>query len=672
MMSTLQRSLLFWSALAAGAIAIFVMTRPGTDAGAPPRHLVLFTLDTTRADALGSYGGPVSATPHLDQLAAAGVRFDNAVSSSPITGPAHAAVMTGRYPARYGVRDNATTPLPDEAVTLAERLRDAGFSTGGFIGAFVLDRAYGFAQGFDAFEGFDRVEAGREANAERRGDAVVDEALEWLAGVDPGQRVFLWVHLYDPHAPYSAPAPFAGRHPDRPYVDEVSYMDAQVGRVLDALRNRGMFDDSLVVAIADHGESLGEHGEDEHGVFLYESVIRVPFLVAGPPARQGLVIAEQVRSIDVAPTVLDLLDVAPATDADGESLSTLLRGESRSTVPVAYAESYYPKWHYGWSELRALRADGWKVIDAPRPELYAIDKDPREMNNLVDTQQSLAQRMVSEAQAIEHSLTGGKAVTTPAPSPDTLERLRSLGYVGTSTPQLDSSDRGPDPKDRIEERRTFKRLLTAVIDDLAANRLEEAVRGLRELIRINDRAFDLHEMLGEAYLRQGRPDAALGEFEMAALLNPAAASPLLSAAELQLRRGDVRDARARWAQARSIAPQSFDVALVDGLILEAEGRPTDAMAAYRRAIALNPAAPRPRMMLVRVASQLKDFPAAEAELRALLAVGHQPSRMHLALGQLAALQGRAAEAERHYRDALRIEPDLRMAEDALRALRGGR
>lgn len=671
-MSTLQRSLLFWSVLAAGAIATFVLTRPGTDAGASPRHVVLFTLDTTRADALGSYGGPTTATPHLDQLAVSGVRFEAAISPSPITGPAHAALMTGRYPARYGVRDNATTPLPDDAVTLAERLRDAGFSTGGFIGAFVLDRAYGFAQGFSTFGGFDRVEAGREANAERRGDAVVDDALAWLAGVDTSQRIFLWVHLYDPHAPYSAPAPFAGRHPEQPYLDEVAYMDAQIGRVLDAIRGRGMFDDSLVIAIADHGESLGEHGEDEHGVFLYESVIRVPFLVAGPSVKQGLAITEQVRSIDVVPTVLDLLDVAPATDADGESLSALLRGGSRSTVPVAYSESYYPKWHYGWSELRALRADGWKVIDAPRPELYAVDTDTRESTNLFTSQQALASRMIAEAQALERSLTGGRTVAASAPSPETLARLRSLGYVGTSAPQIDSSNRGPDPKDRIEERRTFKRLLTGAIDDIAANRLDEAVRGLRELIRINDRAFDLHEMLGEAYLRQGQPDAALGEFEMAALLNPAAASPLLSAAELQLRRGDVRDARARLSQARSVAPQSFDVALVDGLILEAEGRPVDAMAAYRRAVALNPAAPRPRMMLVRVASQLKDFPAAETELRALLTVGYQPSRMHLALGQLAAMQGRTADAERHYRDALRFEPGLQMAEDALRGLRGGR
>ncbi|MGE3345243.1 MAG: sulfatase-like hydrolase/transferase [Vicinamibacterales bacterium] len=671
-MSTLQRSLLFWSALAAGAVAVFIATRGGDPATAAPRHVVLFTLDTTRADALGSYGGRATVTPHLDQLAASGVRFDAAISPSPITGPAHAALLTGRYPARYGVRDNATTPLPEEAVTLAERLRDAGFATGAFIGAFVLDRPYGFAQGFGTFGGFDRVEAGREANAERRGDAVVDEAIAWLGSVSTDQRVFLWVHLYDPHAPYAAPAPFAGRHPDQPYLDEVAYMDAQIGRVLDALRTRGLFDDSLILAIADHGESLGEHGEDEHGVFLYEPVIRVPFIVSGPSVQEGLTVSEQVRSIDVTPTVLDLVGLPKADDADGESLTALLRGGSRTTVPVAYAESYYPKWHYGWSELRALRADGWKVIDAPRPELYAIDKDARESANLFTSQQALASRMIAEAKALERSFTGGRTVTAAAPSPDTLERLRSLGYVGTSAPPLDSSDRGPDPKDRIEERRTFKRLLTTVIDQMGAGRLDEAERGLRELIRINDRAFDLHEMLGEVYARQNRPDAALGEFEMAALLNPAAASPLLSAAELQLRRGNVRDARARWTQANTVAPQSFDVALVDGLILEAEGRAADAMAAYRRAIGLNPAAPRPRMMLVRVASQLRDFATAESELRTLLDAGHQPSRMHLALGQLSAVQGRLAEAERHYVEALRIEPGLRIAEDALRALRGGR
>jgi len=663
---TFARMALFWGTML--LVALVVWFRQTGTPQAVPRHVVLFTLDTTRADRIGTYGASDARTPVLDALAARGVRFDDAVTTSPITGPAHAAIFTGMYPARFGVRDNATTPLPDDAVTLAEHLEGAGFSTGGFIGAFVLDRAFGFAQGFASFSGFDRVDSGREANAERRGGLVVDDALRWLDGTSPGQRIHLWVHLYDPHAPYGAPAPFGPEFAGRPYDGEIAYMDAQIGRVLTALEARGMLDDTLVVAVADHGESLGEHGEDEHGVFLYEPVMRVPLIVAGPSVTTGHVVTEQVRVIDLLPTVLDLAGLPEAAGLDGETLRPLLEGGTRAMVPAAYAESYYPKLHYGWSELRSLRADGWKVIDAPRPELFAIAKDPQEADNLFEAQRALGERMVAEAQRMEQVFTGGRTTEVQAPSAETLERLRSLGYIGTSSPTLATGERGPDPKDRIEERRTFKRLMSEAIDDMAGNRLEDAARKLRELVRINDRAYDLHQLLGEVYQRQGRATEALGEYEMAALLHPRAAAPHLSAAELLLGSGRTADARRRLDTAIALDPGSFDVALVSGRVLEAEGRAADALVAYERAIAINPANPRARMLLVGVASGLNRLDLAEQQLQQLLVMRYQPSRTHFALGRLAQIRGRLDVAEQHYREALRLEPGLGMAAEALRQI----
>lgn len=660
---------LFWSSMIVVAIVTWAIAdRDATEARAP-RHVVLFTLDTTRADRIGAYGAPLARTPHLDDLAARGVRFDDAVTTAPITGPAHAAIFTGHYPARFGVRDNATTPLPEQATTLAEHLSVAGFATGGFIGAFVLDRAYGFAQGFSAFSGFDRVESGREANAERPGAAVVDDALRWMDTVPVDQPSFLWVHLYDPHAPYAPPAPFAQDFSGRPYDGEVAYVDHQVGRVLSALQARGTLESSLVIAVADHGESLGEHGEDEHGVFLYEPVMRVPLIMAGPSVRPGFVSSEQVRVIDLVPTVLDLLGLPAVNGLDGETLRTLLTGGTRQTVPAAYAESYYPKLHYGWSELRSLRADGWKVIDAPRPELYALPKDASETANQFEAQRALAARMLAGAARLERELTGGQTTEAAAPNRETLERLRSLGYVGTSAPVGAGSERGPDPKDRIEERRTFKRLMSEAIDDLRANRLDEAVRKFRELVTINERAYDLHQLLGEAYQRMGRLNDALGEFEMAALLNPAAAAPLLSAAELLMSAGRTAEARKRVEVATALDPGSFDVALVRGQVLQAEGQAVEAHAAFERAISLNPANPRARMLLIGVASQLRRFDIAEREANTLLASGYRPSRMHLTLGGLAQMQGQRDRAAQHYREALRLEPGLTMAEEALRRMR---
>ncbi len=640
-----------------------------TRAPSGPVNVVVITLDTLRADRVGAYGYAAGRTPHLDALARAGVRFDDAVSASPITGPAHAGLLTGRYPARLGVRDNATTPVPDSAVTLAEMLAANGYDTGGFIGAFILDRPYGFAQGFQTFDGFARVESGREANAERTGADVVDRALQWLSARPAERPFFLWVHLYDPHAPYAAPAPYGSDFAAQPYDGEVAFTDAQVGRLLDALRARGVMERTVVMALADHGESLGEHGEDEHGVFLYEPVVRVPWLVSGPGIRGGAVVTDQVRSLDLAPTVMSVVGLPVPQGLDGMDLGPLLRGEARASSPAAYAESFYPRFHYGWSELRSVRADGWKVIDAPRPELYNLREDPHERSNLYEAQRALADRMIAEATRMDREFTGGALVEVVQPDRDTMERLRSLGYVGTSATTLPAGTRGPDPKDRIAERREFKVLMSAAIDELRGGRAATAIDKFRRLIAINDKAYDLHQLLGEAYQTLGRLPEALGEYEYAALLNQRAPAPVLAAAEVHLAMGDLGAARRRRDQAAALDPQSFDVFVVSGRILEAEGRMPEALTAYERAVTLNGANPRPRMLLVGVASRLQRYDLAEAQLRALLTMGYQPSRTHFALGRLAHLRGRTDEAAQHYREALRLEPGLTMAAEGLRAIK---
>ena len=262
--------------LAAGVITLLLVVAyiawrrtPGISPANRPTNILLITLDTVRADRIGAYGYAAARTPNLDALARDGVRFDDAVAAAPITGPAHAALFTGRYPGRLGVRDNASTPLPADANTLAHVLSQRGFATGGFIGAFILDRPYGFAKGFSHFEsGFTRVDSGHEANAERRGSVVVDDAVKWIGSLPPDRPFFAWTHLYDPHAAYLPPEPFATDFAGRPYDGEIAFVDQQIGRLLDALRARNALARTLVIAIADHGESLGEHGEDEHGVFL--------------------------------------------------------------------------------------------------------------------------------------------------------------------------------------------------------------------------------------------------------------------------------------------------------------------------------------------------------------------------------------------------------------------
>src|SRR6185295_3326573 len=262
----------------AGALAAWTLAH----AQAPPPNVLLITLDTVRADRIGAYGYANAATPALDRLAREGIRFADATTQAPLTAPAHAALLTGLYPARIGVRDNATTPVPDAVTTAAEAFKSRGYRTGGFVGAFILTAPYGFAQGFDTFDAdFPGFSDALKLQVQRRGDAVVDRALQWLEGA-AAQPFFGWVHLYDAHAPYDAPAPFGARFKTSPYDGEIAYVDACVGRLITALERTGRLDRTIVAVVADHGESLGEHGEQEHGMFLYEAALRIPWIMRLP------------------------------------------------------------------------------------------------------------------------------------------------------------------------------------------------------------------------------------------------------------------------------------------------------------------------------------------------------------------------------------------------------
>ncbi len=296
--------------LGALALALLLHAQP-----APP-NVVFITIDTVRADHLGAYGYTKGSTPALDRLARDGVRFADATSQAPLTGPAHAALLTGSYPARFGVRDNATTPLPPGAPTMAEAFKAGGYRTGAFIGAFIVDAQYGFGQGFDEFDAhFARFANADKIDARRPGGEVTDAALQWIAATPRGRPFFAWVHLYDAHSPYEVPAPYRSRFASLPYDAAVSYVDACVGRIVAALEQSGHLDRTIIAVVADHGESLGEHGEKEHGLFLYDAVLHVPWIIRLPGRQHaGTVVATQVRSIDVLPTLAELAGV-PARHA---------------------------------------------------------------------------------------------------------------------------------------------------------------------------------------------------------------------------------------------------------------------------------------------------------------------------------------------------------------------
>ena len=398
-------------------------------AGRP--SVLLVSIDTLRADHVGSYGYRAAATPVIDALAARGLRFEQAETVTPLTLPAHTSLLSGTFPAFNGVRDNGSFYVGDEITTLAEVLKAHGYRTGGFVGAYVLDHRWGIAQGFDRYyDDFDlsrfEMAAGLDA-AQRPGSEVVDHALAWLASPSDAP-FFAWVHLYDPHSPYVPPEPYRSRFPATlvgAYDGEIAATDAQVGRLIDYLTSSGRLTNTVIVVVGDHGESLGEHGEQQHGFFVYDASVRIPLIVAGPrvPTRA---VPDQVRIVDVMPTILELAGVEVPSAVQGVSLMPLGRGERRDLL--GYSETWYPRYHYGWSELTAVRDGRYKFIAAPRRELYDTQADPGELHDVTASNPRVADALERALADMTAKLAAAARPQQPRPvEPEVEERLRSLG-----------------------------------------------------------------------------------------------------------------------------------------------------------------------------------------------------------------------------------------------------
>ena len=410
----------------------------------PPRAIVLITLDTTRVDRLTPYGFASASMPNLDRLAAESVVFDQAVSVAPLTFPAHASILTGLLPPSHRVRDNNSAPLDSTHTTLAESLKARGFNTAAFVGASILDSDRGLEQGFAHYGNAAVRDAMGSMSLERSANAVVSEALGWLERVGD-QPFFLWVHLYDAHAPYAPPEPFASRYAHDPYVGELAYVDSEVGRLL-ATIDRRFHARSLVIVAGDHGESLGEHGEQRHGIFVYENVMRVPLMIR-MPGIQPRRVDSLVSVTDIAPTTMALTG-APWPNVDGKDRVSLMRGAA--SEGEAYFESFYPM-QLGWSPLRAIRDARFKLIDAPKPELYDLANDPYEVNNLYQERTALAAAMRSR---LDELVRVREQRIAPQDEPqtdrDVAERLAALGYVARARYAGTPPPNAPDPKDCIQ------------------------------------------------------------------------------------------------------------------------------------------------------------------------------------------------------------------------------
>jgi len=583
-------------------------------------NVVLVTLDTLRADRLGCYGFRGVETPTIDAVAAEGVLFEQATATAPMTLPSHASIFTGLIPPNHGVRDNGGFFVEEEATTLAERLKDAGWTTGAFVGAWVLDSRWGLGQGFDHYS--DRFDLSKYkvvnlGTVQKKGDEVMDLALAWLEGVK-AKKFFAWVHLYDPHTPYEPPEPFLSRYRGQKYVGEVAYTDQVVGRLVSWLKGAQVWDRTLLVLLADHGESLGQHGENAHTFFVYDATQHVPLVVRTPWGDRGRSRA-QVSTVDVMPTVLDLVGLAPQREIDGRSLARLVLHPAADSPGAAYAETYFPRFHYGWQHLRALRDGKWKYIEAPTPELYDVQQDPGETRNVYEANSRRAEDLRLRLERMAGR--GVQAAPDEASlDPETLQRLAALGYVGGG-PRVDPEAVLPDPKDKIGlfERMGDARALAK------AEKLEEAVAAMRAVIAEDAGIIDAHSTLGGWLRKLARPEEAIAAYRRTLEIDAANEMALSALAE----------------------------------IYRAQGKPDAAIEGYRTVLELEPRQPQ---MWYQLATLYLDL-GREADARKTFdeALKHNP-KMGAAYNSLAALafeRGELQEAERLVRKGLDLEEDLR-------------
>jgi len=649
------------TALVAAALATAVAgCRPDETAEPAPAartsgraNLLLVTVDTLRPDALGWIGG-AGRTPRIDRLAAEGFRFPAAVAPVPLTLPSHTSLMTARVPSAHGVRDNGQVVGPGFP-TLAEALAAAGYATAAFVSGFPLSAQFGLDRGFAAYD--DRLTAGEGAWLERPAEETTRAALSWLA--DAAEPWALWVHYYDPHFPYEPPAGLAGPGPRGAYDGEVAAVDRALGRLLDAAERRGPL---LTVFTADHGESLGEHGEGTHGFFVYDATVLVPLVVRLPGRVAPGESPAPARLVDVAPTVLELLGLPPLAapaEVDGRSLAPLLAGETGAAPGPAYVETRQPWTSYGWAPLAGMRDARYKLISAPRPELYDLAGDPGESENLLAEGEALGGEAGRAARRLRAALreieSRPSAAAGAIDDPETVARLAALGYVGGGGRAADEPPPGlPDPKDRIALRET----LTEADELLRQDRPAEALaRFERVLAEEPANRFALSRS-GVALRRLGRAEAAIERLRRAVAADPAQPETRAAFAETLLAAGRPAEAADAWAEVVRLQPRRASAWSNLGAALGRAGRPADAVAAMERALELEPGSPE-RLVRLAFAAHAAGRPAEAArhlERAAELAGEAFPHAG--ALGLILADLGRTAEARRWLAVSRPAEPDF--------------
>jgi arylsulfatase A-like enzyme/Flp pilus assembly protein TadD len=634
-----------WGAWSLKAAPVRISRDPGLS-------VLLITIDTLRADALGAYGRAGAGTPWIDRLARGGVRFEHAHAHNVVTLPSHANLLSGQYPLTHGVRDNSGFRFPRDRPTLATVLKAHGHRTAAFVSAFPLDSRFGLDAGFDVYD--DRLGGAETRSAllvpERRGRETAEAAVGWLRARGDS-RAFGFLHLYEPHFPYAPPEPFASSFRREPYQGEVAAADAALEPLLKPILEAGDRGRTLVILTSDHGEALGDHGEQTHGIFAYEATLRVPLILYAPRLLAPAVVSAPVRHVDVLPTVLDLLGIQSPAELDGRSLLPLIAGGS-SPATTTYFEALSSSLNQGWAPLRGVMDSGLKYVDLPLPELYDMTNDPAESRNLAAARPADLERLRGLLSSLRES---EKSLEKMPEDAATLERLRALGYVaaGRPGPAGEAYTVEDDPKRLIDvDARTSEILRLYSVGDI-----EGALALSRENIR---RRPDMPlAYFHQAHLLHARGDldGAVAAAQKAVALRPADEEGLALLAVYLTQAGRPREAVALLDPHAAAPRPGLDLLTARGMALAALGRREEALAAFARARETDPSN---AMVLVNVGTvhlMAGDMGRATESFESALEIDPALARAHNSLGVIAARAGRRGEAIERWKRAAILDPE---------------
>ena len=639
-------------------LLLFVVSCSRREEGPPPAptpnrpNVLLITIDTTRADRLGCYGHTAANTPHLDSLATGGVRFDRAYAQVPLTLPSHTSLLTGAYPPETGLRINGGGRLGDDIPTIATVLKAKGYRTGAFVAAAVLSASFGLDRGFDHYD--DNLPNDSSLSgpvAERPGNLVCDAALAWLAE-SPDRLFFAWVHLFDAHHPYEPPQPYQAKCAD-PYDGEIAFADAQLGRLLDWLNAEGLRERTLVVVVGDHGEAFGEHEEKQHGLFVYDSTMRVPLLMSQParlPA--GRVVTPVVQLVDVVPTVFDLIGLETPSEASGQSLVAAVNSTEPITGRSAYAETQYPYMCFGWAPLASLTTDRWKYIEAPRPELYDIQADPAETRNVIANYPDDARKLSSQLTRMISEMRFREAQAADLDA-DSVRQLQTLGYVGGAAQEgLDDPKNVRDPKDMVVVYLGLMRARHA----LQQHQYGDVVAMLEPLVSQSPESDVLYAPLGAAYLQLKRFEDARIAYEQSLRRVPNAPENLCGLGDALGGLGQLDQAALQYERALGYWPTFGQAHSRLGLIRARQGRHADALEHFRKFAELSPSSPNAHSNLANALMAMNKPAEAAEHLQTALKLSPNYAPAHRLYWQALLAAHREGEAVAALRQACAAMP----------------